>query len=209
MEHVKIKLRIQGLTDSQIRYGAYALLLAEEGLRRLPVIVGMYEAQSIAMALEGIKPLRPLTHDLFLSYSKATGYRIQEIFIHKFNDGVFFSDIILTNGEATVKIDSRTSDAVAIAIRSHSDIYTTDAILEKYGIVIDESSREATENEPFPEELAADDMQDSTKLREYLRSLRKQELEERITKAVAKEDYEFAKIYKDELLRREEGGKKN
>lgn len=204
MELTKIKLSVQGLSNSQIQSGAYALVLAEKGLRRLPVIVGMFEAQSIALALEGINPPRPLTHDLFLSCVKATGYRIIAVFIHKFDDGVFFSDIILSNGRSTAKIDSRTSDAIAIAIRSNCDIFTTEAIMQKCGIVIDENGREGNDKEPIREELTIGDLQDITKFKERLRSLSKQQLEERMAKAVTKEDYEFAKIYKDELLSREE-----
>jgi bifunctional DNase/RNase len=203
MEQTKVKLRVLGLTNSQIQSGAYALILAEEGLRRIPIIVGMFEAQSIAIALEGINPPRPLTHDLFISYTKATGYLIQEVFIHRFDDGVFFSEIILINADSSIKIDSRTSDAIAIALRSNCNIYTTEAIIKKCGIVIDENSSTDDDKDLLPEELTADDLQDITKLRLRLRSLKKQELEDRMAKAVAKEDYEFAKIYKDELLRRE------
>lgn len=207
MENKKIKLRVQGLTNSQIQSGAYALVLAEEGLRRIPIIVGMFEAQSIAIALEGINPPRPLTHDLFIAYTKATGYRMQEVFIHKFEDGVFYSEIALTNGDNTIKIDSRTSDAIAIALRTDCDIFTTESIMRKCGIVLDENSNTENDNETLPEELTADNLQDLNKLREQLRTLKKAELEERMEKAVAKEDYEFAKIYKDELLRREEDNK--
>ncbi|MDR2913539.1 MAG: bifunctional nuclease family protein [Tannerella sp.] len=206
MEDKRIKLRVQGLTNSQIQSGAYALVLAEEGLRRIPIIVGMFEAQSIAIALEGINPPRPLTHDLFIAYTKATGYQMREIFIHKFEDGVFYSEIVLTNGDNTIRIDSRTSDAIAIALRTDCNIYTTESIMRKCGIVLDESSNTENDNEPLPEELTIDDLQDITKLRKQLRTLKKREIEERIAKAVAKEDYEFAKIYKDELLRREEEG---
>jgi len=208
MEQTRIKLNVKGLTSSQVRTGAFALVLVEDGLRCLPVIVGMFEAQSIALALEGINPPRPLTHDLFLNYMKATGYRIQEVVISNFNDGVFFSDIILSKGDSTVKIDSRTSDAVAIAIRTRCNIFTTEAIMKKCGIVLEESSQTKNENDQRPADHTADDLQDVVKLKERLRSLRKQELEERMTKAVEKEYYEFAKIYKDELLRREDKGKK-
>ncbi len=203
MEDNKIKLRVQGLTNSQIQSGAYALVLAEEGLRRIPIIVGMFEAQSIAIALEGINPPRPLTHDLFIAYTQATGYQMQEVFIHKFEDGVFYSEIILANGNNTVQIDSRTSDAIAIALRTKCNIYTTESIMRKCGIVLDESSNTDNETEALLEELTINDLQDTTKLRKQLRTLKKREIEERIAKAVAKEDYEFAKIYKDELLRRE------
>ena len=203
MEKNKIKLRVQGLTNSQIQSGAYALVLAEDGLRRIPIIVGMFEAQSIAIALEGINPPRPLTHDLFIAYTKATGYRMKEVFIHKFEDGVFYSEIALSNGENTIHIDSRTSDAISIALRTNCSIYTTESIMRKCGIVLDESTNVENNNETLPEELTADDLQDITKLKKQLGELKKKDIEERMAKAVAKEDYEFAKIYKDELLRRE------
>ena len=207
MEDKKIKLRVQGLTNSQIQSGAYALVLAEEGLRRIPIIVGTFEAQSIAIALERINPERPLTHDLFIAYTKATGYRMKEVFIHKFEDGVYYSEITLGNEESTISIDSRTSDAIAIALRTNCSIYTTEQIMRKCGIVLDESSHTENPDEALPEELTADDLQDLSKLKKQLRILKKKDIEERMAKAVAKEDYEFAKIYKDELLRREE--KKN
>ena len=204
MENKKIKLRVQGLTNSQIQSGAYALILAEDGLRRIPIIVGMFEAQSIAIALEGINPTRPLTHDLFISYTKATGYQMKEVFIHKFEDGVFFSEIILTNGNDIIRIDSRTSDAIAIALRTNCSIYSTEFLMRKCGIILDESLNTDNNNEDLPEELTADDLKDLTKLKKQLRSLKKKEIEERMAKAIVKEDYEFAKVFKDELLRRDE-----
>jgi len=204
MENIRIKLRVQGLTNSQIQSGAYALVLAEEGLRRIPIIVGMFEAQSIAIALEGINPPRPLTHDLFIAYTKATGYWMKEVFIHKFEDGVFHSEITLCKGESTINIDSRTSDAIAIALRTNCNIYTTEAIMRKCGIVLDESNNVDNNNDTLPEELTADDLQDISKLKKQLLTLKKKDIEERMAKAVEKEDYEFAKIYKDELIRREE-----
>ena len=206
MENKKIKLRVQGLTNSQVQSGAYALVLAEDGLRRMPIIVGMFEAQSIAIALEGINPPRPLTHDLFIAYTKATGYKMKEVFINKFEDGIFYSEITLTKGDSTVCIDSRTSDAISIAIRINCNIYTTESIMRKCGIVLDESNS-AENNDMLPEEFTADDLQNITKLKEQLSLLKKNDIEERMEKAVAKEDYEFAKIYKDELLRREKEGK--
>ena len=208
MEEKKIKLRVQGLTNSQVQSGAYALVLAEDGLRRIPIIVGMFEAQSIAIALEGINPPRPLTHDLFIAFTKATGYQMKEAFIHKFEDGVFYSEIAMTNGSDTICIDSRTSDAIAIALRTNCSIYTTEFIMRKCGIVLDDSSNAVNKNEDLPEELTTDDLQDIAKLKKQLRTLKKKDIEERIAKAVAKEDYEFAKIYKDELLRRDDRAKK-
>jgi bifunctional DNase/RNase len=212
MEEKKIKLRVQGLTNSQIQSGAYALVLAEEGMRRIPIIIGMFEAQSIAIALEGINPPRPLTHDLFIAYMKATGFYMKEVFIHKFEDGVFYAEILLVTDKADeIRIDARTSDAIAIALRTHcSNVYTTESIMRKCGIVPDESNLAAdSESEPFPEDLAIEDLQDSTKLKNQLRLLKKKDIEERMEKAVAEENYEFAKIYKDELLRREEENKNN
>ena len=203
METKKIKLKVQGLTNSQIQSGAYALVLAEDGLRRIPIIVGMFEAQSIAIAIEGINPPRPLTHDLFISFTKATGYSMKEVFIHRFEDGVFYSEIALSNGENTICIDSRTSDAISIALRTNCSIYTTESIMRKCGIVLDESNNADNNSDVLPEELTIDDLQDITKLKKQLSKLKKKELEDRMDRAVVKEDYEFAKIYKDELLRRE------
>jgi bifunctional DNase/RNase len=211
MNEKKIKLRVQGLTNSQIQSGAYALVLSEDGLRRIPIIVGMFEAQSIAIAIEGINPPRPLTHDLFLLFMKATGYHMVEVFIHSFEDGVFYSEIVLANEKGeTKRIDSRTSDAIAIALRTKCNIYTTEQIMVKCGIVLDESSSSSEkEIEPLPEELTIDDLHDVTKLKRQLEVLRKKDIEERMAKAITEENYEFAKIYKDELLRREEERKKN
>jgi len=204
MEPKKVKLRVQGLTNSQIQSGAFALVLAEEGKRRMPIIVGMFEAQSIAMAIEGVNPPRPLTHDLFITYTKATGYRLQEVFIYKFEDGVFYSEIVLTDGNRTIKIDARTSDAIAIALRAKCNIYTTEPIIRKCGVVIDEIA----DTEEEPTELTADDLKDIKQLKVNLHKLRKQDIEEQMTKAVAREEYEFAKLCKDELVRREEKEKK-
>jgi bifunctional DNase/RNase len=207
MKEKKIKVWVQGLTNSQIQSGAYALVLAEDGQRRIPVIVGLFEAQSIAIALEGIHPRRPLTHDLFVAYMKATGYQMKEVFIHDFEDGVFYSEILLTDGSAEIRIDSRTSDAIAIALRIRCDIYTTETIMKKCGIVVDESAD--NELEPLPEDLTIEDLQDVVKLRKQLSVLEKTVIEERIQKAVVEENYEFAQIYKDELLRREKENKNN
>jgi bifunctional DNase/RNase len=213
MKENRIKLRIQGLTNSQIQSGAYALILAEDGLRRLPIIIGMFEAQSIAIALEGITPPRPLTHDLFIACMKATGFYLREVFIHKFKDGVFYSEILLTNGTDIIRIDSRTSDAISIALRVECDVYTTEAIMRKCGVVLEDGDSAATADDepepPLPEHLTPEDLQDTVRLKRQLRSLKKKDVEDRMAKAVAEENYEFAKIYKDELLRRENEDKNN
>lgn len=137
----KIKLRVQGLTNSQIQSGAYALILAEEeGARRIPIIVGTSEAQSIAIALEHITPPRPLTHDLFVTFAQAFGIQLREVFIYKFEDGVFYSELLFDDGITQVRLDSRTSDAIAIALRVKCDIYTTDQIVAECGVVLEDAS---------------------------------------------------------------------
>ncbi|MDR1381355.1 MAG: bifunctional nuclease family protein [Tannerella sp.] len=210
MEEKKIKLRVQGLTNSQVQSGAYALILAEDGPRRLPVIIGTSEAQSIAVALEGLTPQRPLTHDLFVECFKLTGFCLKEVFIHKFDDGVFYAEIILAGATREIRLDSRTSDAIAIALRCDSEIYAAESIMRKCGIVLEESSLPAkNEPEQSPGELAIEDLQDTPKLRRQLRILKKKDLRERMAKAVSEENYEFAKICKDELLRRERENRKN
>jgi len=203
--NTKIKLRVQGLTNSQIQSGAYALILAEEnGLRRIPIIVGTAEAQSIAIALEEIIPPRPLTHDLFANFSKAFDIDLQEVFIYKFEEGVFYSRLLFTQEGREVLLDSRTSDAIAIALRTQCEIYTTEEIMQECGVVLEESLF-AEENElPDPEELEPGDIKDEGQLREWLFSLDADELKERLEAAIASENYENAKMYKDELRRREE-----
>lgn len=206
----RVKLRVQGLTNSQIQSGAYALILAEEnGPRRIPIIVGTSEAQSIAIALEKITPPRPLTHDLFATFTKAFGIFLQEVFIYKFEDGVFYSELTFNDGEQQIKLDSRTSDAIAIALRVKCDIYTTEQIVRECGIVLEEAS--ASEEEPEEEDdyllnMEPEDIKDETKLKKWLSLLDADELNDRLEEAIAEENYEYAKLYKDELRRREEEG---
>lgn len=206
----RVKLRVQGLTNSQIQSGAYALILAEEnGPRRIPIIVGTSEAQSIAIALEKITPPRPLTHDLFATFTKAFGIFLQEVFIYKFEDGVFYSELTFNDGERQIKLDSRTSDAIAIALRVKCNIYTTEQIVRECGIVLEEAP--ATEEEPEEEDdyllnMEPEDIKDETKLKKWLSLLDADELNDRLEEAIAEENYEYAKLYKDELRRREKEG---
>lgn len=203
----RIKLRVQGLTNSQIQSGAYALILAEEdGPRRIPIIVGTSEAQSIAIALERIVPPRPLTHDLFSTFSRVFGITLHEVFIYKFEDGVFYSELLFEDGERQVKLDSRTSDAIAIALRVKCDIYTTEAIVRECGVVLEEVTlpADAEEEEDDLLDMEPEDIQDEDKLKKWLTLLDIQELNERLQEAISEENYEFAKMYKDELRRREE-----
>lgn len=200
----RVKLRVQGLTSSQIQSGAYALILAEEnGPRKVPIIVGTAEAQSIAIALEHLMPPRPLTHDLFISFSHAFGIELRDVFIYKFEEGVFYSELTFDNGIQTVKIDSRTSDAIAIALRIQCPIFTSEEILEECSVVIEESPEleEDVENDDLlamnPEEIG-----DEEKLNRWIQMQETKELERRLEEAIKNENYEFAKIYQDELSRR-------
>lgn len=202
----KIRLRVQGLTNSQIHSGAYALILAEEGgSHRIPIIVGTAEAQSIAIALERITPPRPLTHDLFASFSQAFGIRLREVFIYKFEDGIFYSELLFDNGVNLIRLDSRTSDAIAIALRVKCDIYTTLEIVKECGVVLEEVSPEkVVDEEKGLLELEPEDIKDEKLLKKWLSLLEQEELSERLNEAISKENYEYARMYRDEIKRREE-----
>ena len=147
----KIKLNVLGISYSQTQTGAYALVLAEEdGKRRIPIIVGGFEAQAIAIQLEGLKPPRPLTHDLFHNFALTFKIDILEVTIHKLEEGVFHSKLTCHNGIKTVDIDTRTSDAIALALRFKCPIYTTSEIIDRAGIVLDfeQESDEFDDSEP-------------------------------------------------------------
>ena len=200
----RIKLRVQGLTNSQIQSGAYALILAEEeGVRRIPIIVGTSEAQSIAIALERITPPRPLTHDLFATFAQAFGVRLCEVFIYKFEDGVFYSELLFDDGIKQIRLDSRTSDAIGIALRVKCDIYTTPEIVRECGVVGDDAAEEKDDDDSFLY-LEPEEIHDEAQLKKWLSLLEADELLERLDDAIADENYEYAKMYKDEIRRREE-----
>lgn len=189
----KKKLSILGLSYSQTQSGAYALVLAEEnGQRRIPIIIGGAEAQAIAIELEGLNPLRPLTHDLFLGVAKAFNIEMLEVNIFKLEEGIFYSELICTNGGEEVKIDARTSDAIALALRFKCPIYTNEDVLVKAGIYIDfeEKAKEA-DTPPKPDTESLDN-----------RTI--DELQELLEKAIAEEEYEFASELRDEIKRRKE-----
>ncbi|MDR1623750.1 MAG: bifunctional nuclease family protein [Tannerellaceae bacterium] len=212
----RVKLRVQGLTNSQIQSGAYALILAEEkGSRRIPIIVGTTEAQSIAIALEKINPPRPLTHDLFSTFLQSFDIRLHEVFIYKFEDGIFFSELLFDNGMRRVCLDSRTSDAIAIALRVQCDIYTTEGIIRECGVVLEESSlfeddenddgdedKKDKEEEDLMYDLEPDEIKDEAQLQRWLSLLKPDDIETRLQEAIENENYEYAKMYKDELHRR-------
>jgi len=202
----RIKLHVQGLTNSQVQSGAYALVLSEQpGTRRIPIIVGTAEAQSIAIALEHIKPPRPLTHDLFVAFAQTLGINILEVFIYKFEDGVFYSEVVFDDAGKVLRLDSRTSDAIAIALRVGCEIFTTPEIVDECGVVLEDSQKE-TEEEKSEEEslldLEPEEIHDEVKMKKWLSLLEDDELTERMEQAIASEKYEYAKMYKDELHRR-------
>ena len=144
----RVKLKVMGITYSQIQNGAYALVLAEEnGDRRIPIIIGTAEAQSIAIRLEHLTPPRPMTHDLFASFAQGFGIRLREVFVYHYEDGVFSSELLFDDGTRQIRIDSRTSDAIAIALRTQSPIYTTEKIINEAGIIFQEEPKEKKKEE--------------------------------------------------------------
>lgn len=181
----KIKLKVLGLSYSQIQTGAYALILSHvEGRYRIPIVIGPSEAQSIAIKMEGITPPRPLSHDLIVAIIRAFGVALTEVFIYKFEDGIFYSELHLEDGERQIVLDARTSDAIAIAMRTKTPIYTTVEILENTGIQI---------------EITADDNYNISKLNDEqeplfpkLENYTIEELERSLTRMIELEKYEEA-----------------
>lgn len=192
----KVKLNILGLSVSQTQTGAYALVLAEEnGDRRLPIIIGPVEAQAIAIQLEGLKPPRPLTHDLIKNVAIAFEIALLEVVIHKLEEGIFYSELLLEMEGKEVRVDSRTSDAVALALRFRCPIYTTEDILHKAGIVLD-----MNEDQPIREHHMDESPVGHGKSVYEKYSL--SDLESLLSEAVQNEDYEKASHIRDEIKRR-------
>ena len=190
----KIKLKVIGISYSQTQSGAYALILAEEkGNRRIPIIIGGFEAQAIVVKLENLTPPRPLTHDLLLLFANEFGIFVLEVLIHKLEDGIFFSRLLCNNGEKEITIDSRTSDAVALALRFGCPIYIADNILDKAGITITPSNVDedtgSVDNILEPEKIKYGGYSDD-------------ELYKMMDEAVKTEDYEKAAAIHSELERR-------
>lgn len=199
MEHVK--LFVKGLSYSQTQSGAYALVLGEEsGERRLPIIIGGFEAQSIAIALEKeVNPPRPLTHDLFKTFADTFGIGLKQVVIHKLQDGVFFSILVChRNGEEQV-LDARTSDAVALAIRFQAPIFTYPEILDRAGVILSEGSEGEKKSPEAPRSRPSQTKSEKAGLDGKSRL----QLEKLLEKAVREEDYEEAARIRDELDRRQ------
>ncbi len=193
----RIRLKVLGISYSQIQNGAYALILAQaNGPYRIPVVIGAAEAQSIAMKMEGLTPPRPMTHDLFVSFAHAFGVKLKEVFIYKFEDGIFSSELTFADDDRTVTIDSRTSDAIAIAMRTGAPIYTTPEILDETGFVMEVHEEES--------ETEADDDTETGPGEPRLENYAVEELERTLARHIEREEYEqAAKVA--EILNRKRG----
>jgi len=203
----KIRLDIVGLTSGQ-SHGSYTLILGEElGNRKLPIIIGSFEAQAIAIEIEKIVPFRPMTHDLFVSFCRTFDVEIKEVLIHTLTDGVFYAKMICElNGESK-EIDARTSDAIALAVRFKCPIYTTDAIMRSAGIVINEEQEEEgkeeneLENEEETEETFIEPQPFNPNAN--LTSMTIDQLHNLLEEAIRIEDYHRAALIRDEINKRE------
>lgn len=193
----KLRLEILGISYSQSQSGAYALILGEsQGKRRLPIIIGSFEAQAIAIELEKMKPSRPLTHDLFKNFATTFNIIITEVIIYKFVEGIFFAKLICFDGIKEVEIDSRTSDAVALAVRFQCPIYTYENILSAAGIILqEESEQEQDETEDVFQE-------EHKPLESEFEHLTTQELQDMLMNAIDEEAYERASKIRDEINKR-------
>ncbi len=198
----KVKLSVLGLSYSETQSGAYALVLAEEGgERRIPIIIGAFEAQAIAIELEGLKPPRPLTHDLFLHFATAFNIKLKEVNIFKLEEGVFFSNLVLSLDKNEIIVDSRTSDAIALALRFKCPIYTTTQVIDKSGIVIDFNKDSDSEKDKDSVDYV-EPKQTIEKTKSNKSSYSKfnlKELENMLKEAINDEDYEKASHIRDEI----------
>lgn len=190
----RIKLKVLGLSYSMSQAGAYALILADEqDLHRIPIVIGMPEAQSIAIQLEKLQTQRPLTHDLIKTLADALKTNLKEVFIYRLNAGIFYSELLFETDMNLIKIDSRTSDAIALALRYDCPIYTTSEIIAKAGILVNHEDIPAKEEMPPASLLDAEEV-----TREYS----VQELTRLLNEAVQNEEYEKASRFRDMLKER-------
>lgn len=191
----KVKLEIAGLSYSQTQSGAYALVLAESGgKRRLPIIIGGFEAQAIAIELEKMVPTRPLTHDLFKTFALTFNIQVKEIVIYNLVEGIFFSKIVCDQNGETYEIDARTSDAIAIGVRFNAPVYTLESILASAGILLDEEMLDTLSEE--------DPVEQDTNPSNVYKSMSLEELENKLNEAITNEEYEVASKIRDEINKR-------
>lgn len=200
MDQSKIKLEILGLSYSQTQTGAYALVLGEAtGKRRLPIIIGNFEAQSIAIELEKMRPSRPLTHDIFKSFAESFSIDLKEVLIYNLKEGIFFAKLICAQeGGPEVEIDTRTSDAIALAVRFNCPIYTFESILSSAGIILDDDDF----NEDDAEASTQVEVTEGKTEDEGFSGMSTKELKAELEKAIASENYERATLLRDEMNRR-------
>jgi bifunctional DNase/RNase len=198
----KIKLEILGLSSSQSQSGSFALVLGEtEGNRRLPIIIGMFEAQAIAIEIEKIIPNRPMTHDLFKSFANNFHFTVEEIVISDLKEGVFFAKIICSDGLKKSEVDARPSDAIAIGLRFDCPIYTYETILAEAGIVLTDEAEEEKEKQEPKAETKVKAKKETTK-KDDLKNYSVEKLNDLLKDAIDKEDYERAAKIRDELSKR-------
>lgn len=192
----KIKLEIVGLSYSQTQSGAYALVLSEvDGNRRLPIIIGGFEAQAIAIELEKMVPTRPLTHDLFKNFATTFNITVKEVIIYNLVEGIFYSKLICERDGTLTEIDARTSDAIAIGVRFQCPVYTYETILSSAGILLDESTEE-------DENLFAEMTEKEDEDKDTLDSQSVEDLEAQLADAIENEEYELASKLRDEINKR-------
>ncbi|ALM20709.1 hypothetical protein JCM19294_2226 [Nonlabens tegetincola] len=199
------RLSIRGISYSQTQNGAYALVLKEvDGTRQLPIVIGAFEAQSIAIALEKeLSPPRPLTHDLFKNFAERYSIVVKQVIIHKLVDGVFYSSLICERDKIEEIIDARTSDAIALAVRFKAPVFTYENILDEAGIQQNitpdkELSQDPVDSDEVVEEL----MSSTTDTKEDYSNYSLKELNKMLGDAVSREDYELAAQIRDEISKR-------
>lgn len=188
----KVKLNIVGLSYSQTQSGAYALVLGEDqGKRRLPIIIGGFEAQAIAIELEDMTPTRPLTHDLFKSFAESFEIGVKEVIIYNLVEGIFYAKLICEYNGKETEVDARTSDAIALSVRFKCPVYTYEFILSSAGIILDEEGEPTNADDTQPKAKAKPKKQKSIT-----------DLETQLNDALAKEDYEKASRLRDQINER-------
>lgn len=200
----KIKLEILGLSSSQSQTGSFALVLGEaDGNRRLPIIIGMFEAQAIAIEIEKIIPNRPMTHDLFKSFANSFHFHVEEIVISDLKEGVFFAKIVCSDGLKKSEVDARPSDAIAVGLRFDAPIFTYENILAEAGIVLTDEEEESEEEKTEAKaEKKVKVKKESPKKGDDYKSYSVDKLNDLLKDAIDKEDYERAAKIRDELSKR-------
>lgn len=199
----KVRLEIVGLSYSQTQSGAYALVLGEStGSRRLPIIIGGFEAQAIAIELEKMTPTRPLTHDLFKAFSETFSIEVTEILIYNLVEGIFYAKLVCTDGTREVEIDARTSDAIALAVRFNCPIYTYEFILKSAGIVLDDETLPS--NESSMSSAPVEEISSSSNPEGEYQSKSTEELKNLLQTALDDEQYELASKIRDEINNRKQ-----